>query len=424
MHDVIVVGAGVAGLTAAHNLAATGRDVLVVEARDRIGGRTHTVSLAHAHVDLGAAWVHDPLDNPLTPYLGSLDINSNSDGMWGQGMRVFARDGWLPSESTASLVAALYNFDPAAAIEAVGPATDRTTDGIRWYVETQLAPLGNREIVDAFLRRIVGSGITGDDPDEISLQGMAAYEGEGSGHNAVIEDGYRTLVRHLSRGLDIRLSTPVSRVEHSHERVTVTCSDDTFTARCAVVTTPLGVLKSGSIEFSPDLPIGHREALTRLGVKSLEKVAAIFDRRFWDEEIFQTAVLDDDHGFIWVHDFSIHTGAPTLVGLYNPAIAATDLDEPAPVEAFSSLLESMFGPLPQVLGITHSSWGSDPYSLGSYSYIPVGASADDMATLAEPVSPQLILAGEHTVPTYYGTVQAAWLSGLNAAEHVSNGMAD
>ncbi|MGD2042306.1 MAG: FAD-dependent oxidoreductase, partial [Acidimicrobiia bacterium] len=74
MHDVIVVGAGVAGLTAASQLNTAGLDVVVLEARDRIGGRTHTQTLGDATVDMGAAWLHDPLHNPLSPYLDSLGI--------------------------------------------------------------------------------------------------------------------------------------------------------------------------------------------------------------------------------------------------------------------------------------------------------------------------------------------------------------
>ena len=111
VHDVIVIGAGVAGLTAASDLTAGGLDVVVLEARDRIGGRTHTMSLGDAEVDLGAAWVHDPWHNPLTPHIESLGIKVASDGMWGHGMGAFYNGEWLSFAETSSLVAALYNFD-------------------------------------------------------------------------------------------------------------------------------------------------------------------------------------------------------------------------------------------------------------------------------------------------------------------------
>ncbi len=81
----------------------------------------------------------------------------------------------------------------------------------------------------------------------------------------------------------------------------------------------------------------------------------------------------------------------------------------------------MFGTVPEVRAVAVTDWAEDPCSLGSYSYIPVGASADDMHTLARPAGPRVLLAGEHTVPAYYGTVQAAWLSGQRAASTILDG---
>lgn len=422
MRDVIVVGAGVAGLAAASDLVSAGLDVVVLEARDRIGGRTHTVSLGDADVDLGAAWVHDPSHNPLTPYVESLDIPVVPDGMWGHGMGAFHNGEWLSVAETSTLVAALYNFDPAeVAGLALRPPSDRYSDGISWYVETQLAPNAGPAMVDAFLSRVVGAGVTGDHPSDISLEGMAAYEGEESGHNSVIAGGYRTLVDRLAEGVDIQLSEPVVRIDHSKTGVTVTTQDRTLDARWAVLTAPLGVLKSGGIEFEPGMPQQHREALSRLKAKSLEKVVLTFDERFWSEDLAQIALLDDQHGFIWVHDLSAHTGVPTLVALYNPAIAATPMPGEEVVEVFSSLLTAMFGQIPNPRHAVTTNWASDPYSVGSYSFIPVGGSPLDMTTLAQPVGPRLLLAGEHTFPNYYGTVQAAWLSGKRAAQAIVKG---
>ena len=415
MHDVAVVGAGVAGLTAASDLAAGGMDVLVVEARDRIGGRTHTIDRGEGVADLGGAWVHDPAHNPLTPYLESLDIAVESDGMWGQGMRAFAGGSWLSQEATSSLVAAMYNFDPDAAFREVG---DVLAEGIDWYCETQLSPKADRVPVRAFLRRVVGSGITGDDARDISLRGMAAYEGEESGHNSMVVGGYRALVEHLAQGLEIKLATPVSEVRHSDSGVTLVGRAEDFQARFAVVTAPLGVLKNGSIGFTPAMPGGHAEALTRLKMKALEKVVFTFDERFWSDGLLQVSVLDDEYGFIWVHDLSHHTGTPTLVGLFNPVVASKEVEGETADEAFSSLLTRMFGGLAPIKGIARSNWSSDPYSLGAYSYIPLGASASDMQTLASPIAQNVLLAGEHTYPAYYGTVQAAWLSGKRAAETI------
>lgn len=422
MHDVVVLGAGVAGLTAASDLAAEGLDVVVLEARDRIGGRTYTKTLGTAKVDLGGAWVHDPAHNPLTRHLDSLGIRMKSDGMWGHGMRVFSEGGWLSPGQTATLVAALYNFDPVEAVAAPELTSDRLSDGIDWYLATHGHPEAERGVVAAFLSRLEGSGITGDHPDEISLEGMAAYEAEESGHNYVIVGGYGVLVEHLGRGLDIEVSTPVSRIGHSGSGVSISSGNRTVQARWAVVTAPLGVLKSGTLQFEPDIPPGHRRALSRLRAKSLEKVVFTFDDRFWDEDIHQIALLEDDNGFMWVHDLSAHSGVPTLVGLYNPAVTSGDITGAQAVTVFKSLLDEMFTQVSDVRDVATTDWARDLSSLGSYSFIPVGGSARDMDTLARPVGPRVILAGEHTVPSHYGSVQAALLSGQRAASKVVDHM--
>lgn len=414
--DVVVVGAGVAGLTAASNLAAAGLDVVVIEARDRIGGRSHTQSVGSGKADLGAAWVHDPVHNPLTTFLESTGIEIVSDGMWGHGMRAFTKNRWLSTGMTSTLVAALYNFDAAAA--RAGVNSDRYSDGIKWYLESQAHPATEFTFVEAFLGRIIGAGVTGDHASDISLDGMAAYEGEESGHNALVVGGYGQLVEHLAHSLNIQLSTPISRVDHSDSGAQVLGMGQTFAASWAVVTVPLGVLKGGGLQFAPDLPADQLRALSKLKAKSLEKVILTFDDRFWDDDVFQVALLDDANGFIWLHDLSRTSGVPTLAALYNPAIASAPMFGEVAVDGFRSLLGNMFGSVPEIRGVATTNWSRDPYSLGAYSFVPVGASIEDMRALTRPAGPRVLLAGEHTFPSYYGTVQAAWLSGQRAARTI------
>lgn len=422
LRDVVVVGAGVAGLTAAADLAARGCDVVVVEARDRVGGRTNTAVVGKARVDLGAAWVHDPLRNPLTPYLDSLGISTRSDGMWGHGMRAFSNEGWLSQEETSTLVAALYNFDPATVASTPELNSDSLTDGISWYLDTQIASNARPATVGAFLSGVVGSGITGDDPGDISLHGMAAYEGEESGHNTVVAGGYGALVDELASGVEVKLSTIVSSVDHDEEGVTIQAGSDAFQAHQAIVTVPLGVLKSGVIGFAPELPAGHSNALSRLEMKTLEKVVLTFETRFWGEQLSQIALLDRDDAFLWIHDMSAHAGAPTLVAIHNPAIAREPRTGDLAVASFRSTLTEMFGSIPEVEAVAFSNWAADPFSRGAYSFIPIGATPTDMATLATPIGPRVRLAGEHTLPAYYGTVQAAWLSGKRAATEAAEAL--
>jgi monoamine oxidase len=121
---------------------------------------------------------------------------------------------------------------------------------------------------------------------------------------------------------------------------------------------------------------------------------------------------------VWF-DFSRHVGAPSLVTLYNPQstprVAAMGSEDRA--AAALAALREMFGSAPDPEQTLATDWTGDPFSLGSYSYVPLGASVDDMRQLGAPASPRLALAGEATVPDCYGTVQAAFASGLRAAAH-------
>jgi monoamine oxidase len=184
-----------------------------------------------------------------------------------------------------------------------------------------------------------------------------------------------------------------------------------------VVTVPLGVLQDGSIAFDPPLGGEHARAVQRLAMGTLEKVALRFPERFWPESVWQITHVAGEPAFPVWFDFSRHVGSPTLVGLYNPSTAPSLAALPAQQRVGPALetLRKMFGSVPDPEESLVTDWSADPWSRGSYSYIPIGATADDMRRLAEPVSGRVLLAGEATVPESYGTVHAAFRSGLRAA---------
>jgi monoamine oxidase len=201
--------------------------------------------------------------------------------------------------------------------------------------------------------------------------------------------------------------------------VVVHADGETFEGDRVVVTLPLGVLQGGSVAFDPPLEGSHALAVKRLAMGTEEKVALRFPERFWPESVWQITDVADDRAFPVWFDFSRHVGSPTLVALYNPAIAPT-LAELPPEQRVGPALEAlrrMFGSIPDPDETLLTDWIGDPWALGSYSYVPAGARVDDMRRLAEPVSAQLVLAGEATVPASYGTVHAAFGSGLRAAGH-------
>ena len=411
---MIVVGGGVAGLTAADAARCAGAEVTVLEARDRVGGRIRTVPFGPGAVDLGAAWVHAPFGNPVAEALTAAGIKTRNDGEFGAPMAVW-RDGWVEApEATIVASTLLGEWDPVEAQAAV--EGDRLTDGLEWFLADRGLCGTAAKLASFTVHNIIGGLVIAGAPGGVSLAGAAAYA-DGSGGNLVPAGGYRELVDALVAGLDVRLSTTVSAVEHGGPGVSVVTDQGTFDGDYAIVTLPLGMLQAGRVAFDPPLPDSQTSAIERLGVARLEKVALRFSEPFWPESIWEITYVSEDGAFPAWFDFSRHVGAPTLVAFYNPGFTPS-LTAMSPAERERealNALRSMFGAVPAPEETAVTDWENDPYSLGSYSYIPVGAGAEDMRRLSEPASDRLTLAGEVTVPDHYGTVQAAFTSGLRAA---------
>ncbi len=411
---LIVVGAGVAGLTAADAARCAGAEVVVLEARDRIGGRTWTVPLGPGAVDLGGAWVHGPIGNPVAEALAAAGLGARNDGAYYSRMALWD-DGWVDAPGATALGAAVgADWDASEALALSG--SDRFVDGVEWFLADRGLAGRALELARFGLLWVEGALVTAAPPDRISLAGVASYS-VGGGGNLVPSGGYRMLVERLAARLDVRLGAPVTRVEHGGAGVSVHAGAETFEGDHAVVTLPLGVLQDGSVAFDPPLGGGHALALERLAMGHEEKVAMRFPERFWPESVWQITDMARDLAFpIWF-DFSRHVGAPTLVCLYNPAIAPALAELPAEQRVGPALesLRRMFGSVPDPDETLVTDWNGDPWTRGSYSYVPLGATIDDMRHLAEPVSDRLVLAGEATVPKSYGTVHAAFGSGLRAA---------
>jgi polyamine oxidase len=407
---MIVVGAGVAGLTAADAARRAGADVVVLEARNRIGGRAWTVPFGPGSIDLGASWVHGPVGNPVADALAASGIAARNDGAFYSRMAVWA-DGWVDAPDAATLAAAAgADWDPAEALAALG-GSDRFVDGVEWYLADRGLDGSAGELARFALLWIEGAMVAAGPPDRISLAGLAAYA-HGSGGNLVPDGGYGVLAERLGAGLDVLLGRPVTLIEHGGSEVVVHSGRETFAGDRAVVTVPLGVLRDGSVTFDPPLSGGHAEAVDRLEMATLEKVVLRFPERFWPEPVWQITQVDGDKAFPVWFDFSRHAGSPVLVAMCNPAIAPTPVEQRA--DAALESLRRMFGAVPQPDEVLVTDWAGDQWARGSYSYVPLGASVEDMRRLAEPVSDRLVLAGEATVPESYGTVQAAYRSGLRA----------
>lgn len=412
---VIVVGAGVAGLTCAAALADAGVDVVVLEARGRIGGRTWTTDVGGAPVDLGASWIHGPHGNPLAQFCATAGLTWVNDGSWGTGMRLVDAGGRvLDGPTTATTVASRSDFDPAEAVAAIGRDLP-LSEAIDWYLDDRRLVGDSRRAAEYNLLWLLGGGEIGGPPAEVSSQGSAAYV-DLPGGNVMIVGGYRRLVDLLAGGLDIRLSEPVAAVETIADTTVVSTRSGSHRADAVVVAVPLPVLRT--IAFLPVLPPTIAGAVSRLRLSTVEKAVLAYEERWWPPEVRRLTLMTESRRYPMWTDVSDTAGRAMLVGFVNPPLAH-DLpdDEEGRIAAARRSVERLLGPGPEPVAWAVTDWHHDPFALGSYSYIPMGASAADMRAFQRPIG-AIHFAGEHTVPEYFGTVHAAFASGVRAATDV------
>jgi polyamine oxidase len=379
--DVIVVGAGIAGLAAARELVRKGATVVVLEARDRIGGRIHTETVGGEVVDLGATWIHGTRGNPVAALARefSLPLVPTEWDDW--------KHRWFPetdprrARKAADEIEDLFERSKKPTVADLLPRGWRSDPLTRWAVRSEII------------------GEYGEEPERLSPRHWQDDE-EFDGGDWRLPRGYGELVDRLAQGLDIRRGCVVRRIESGRNSVVVeTTATEPFMARRAIVTLPLGVLKAGSVTFDPPLPARKQGAINRLGVGVLNKLALVFEKPFWPQGTHVVSHLGAYANFV--------VCGRTLIGLAGGDDARSPYPEP-----LEDLLRALGAPRPVEMRITR--WHDDPFARGAYTVIPPGASSDDLDVLAEPAGP-LLFAGEATEWDYRGTVHGAYLSGLRAA---------
>jgi monoamine oxidase len=404
--SVLIVGAGMAGLSAARSLTDAGWPVRVIEARDRIGGRVHTNRDWGVPLEMGASWIHGTTDNPLTDLARKAQVRLAPTDYYGWAKlavdpRLLPLD-YHPNRWRKFVERARDQVDGGSLGAAVNAATAELSESDR----AQLAFYIATEIEDEYAASA----------DQLSAKTFDKGNYTG-GDQDVITSGYEALPLLLANGLQMVLSTPVTAIARRDSSVIVRAKGRSFEGPAAIVTVPLGVLKSGAITFDPPLPDGHTHAVNALGFGVLSKSYFRFSRRTWNEENAFYQFLGTDPG-VWAQWFTLPSAAGPIVLAFNAGDRGRSVESSAPKDLMADALpiaRQLFGDDTSPLGVMTSTWTIDPYARGSYSFHAPGSGLDDRRQLQEPISDRLYLAGEAVGVNDPATVTGAVLSGRYAA---------
>lgn len=418
MIDVAIVGAGMAGLSAAGALRAKGLAVTLFEARDRVGGRTHVED----GFDYGAGWIHGAEGNPISNLARRLKLTpyfSGGDSSYIGGWESLAIAGMPQAEKDRCLLAGDRALDRAFAMV----HAEETELSLAQALDKAIAELRLDPHEAACARwhmALIARDDIAEDPERVSARFWdEGYELYGYGDSILIE-GLGALAPRLAEGLDIRLGTEIVGIAHGSDGCTLSPRTGPAVAAAKVIlTVPLGVLKGGSIAFDPPLPAAKTAAIARLGFGALAKIALRFEAVGWPQHqyVFAMPPGTGRGAMLAVNRASID-GVAELILVVGGDLARR-IEAMGEAEARDwALAEAATMTrcrLPAPVAVRRTRWTQDPFARGCYAHVALGSHPDDFRTLAQPCGTTLFFAGEATSHDQWGTVHGAWRTGLRAA---------
>ena len=444
-HDAIVVGAGVAGLTAADRLVAAGRDVIVLEARERVGGRTLTVDVPGVpglRVDSGGQWVgpsqHALLAELKRFGLNTIDQSGGGEDMVSIGGRLSRYTGSTPKLGLLTVVdvgIALQRFEKlAASVDLERPWATPNADELdgQTFESWILRHCRTRNGRQFF--RICCEAVFATESANISLLHALFYAHSGGGfehlisteggaQHARVDGGMQQVAEHLAAGLGdrVRLEEPVTAIAVEGSVVRVSTERETHEAARVIVAVPPTL--AGRLRFDPVMPT-TRDALTqRMPQGSVIKCQAVFDRPFWrDAGLSGEAVGDTAPVKVIFDGTPPGDGSPGVLTSFIEAADAIRLSAATPEERQAEVVEVLaayFGDdARRPIAFVERDWSAEPWTRGCYgAHLPPGAWTQVGAALREPVGP-IHWAGTETAERWCGYIDGAITSGERAADEV------
>lgn len=435
--SVIVIGGGISGAAAAKILLNASFKVVLLESRDRLGGRIHTDYSFGCPIDMGASWLHGVCnENPLAPLIGRLGLklyrtSGDNSVLYDHDLEscsLFSTDGQqIPQQMVIDVGETFMEIlketnkvrEDHSEDMSVRQAISIVLDSNPHLRQEGLA----HEILQWYLCRMEAWFAA--DADMISLKTWDQEQVLSGGHGLMTQ-GYYPLVEALAKDVDVRLNHRVTKISNCHDKVKVTVDNSKeFIADAAIVTVPLGVLKANLIEFEPKLPDWKTSAISDLGVGNENKIALRFSNVFWPNVELLGMVARDSFACGYFLNLHKALGHPVLVYMAAGrfALDLEKLSDQSAMEFVMLQLKKMFPDATPPVQYLVSRWGSDPNSLGCYSYDLVGKPEDVYERLRAPIG-NLFFGGEAVSMDHQGSVHGAYSAGVMAAQNCQRHLVD
>lgn len=400
--DVVVIGAGAAGLAAARRLATSRLSMRVLEARPRLGGRAWTLrDEAGLPIELGCGWLHSADENEWCIVAATLGYALDRTAPKWRTQWNDAGFSAADQDDYGSAAARFYDrLDAAGEAEIDRPGEASLEPGCRWNA----------------LINATSTYINGVELDRLSARDFWRYRD--TGINWRVVEGYGTLIAACGTGLDIVRDCPVQAIDHGGSPIRIETPRGEVRARAVIVTLPTNVLAGGTLRFRPELP-AKTAAAAALPLGIADKVYLRLD----DADAFPP----DSHLYGAVDRVGTGTyylrpmGRPLVEGFFGGALAR-DLERGGEAAFASFAMDELAALLGHDIRkrlhlVAASAWAQDPWALGSYSHAMPGQ-ADARHALAATVDERLFFAGEACSPEDFSTAHGAYRSGVSAAERV------
>ncbi|MCP3474491.1 FAD-dependent oxidoreductase [Bradyrhizobium sp. CCGUVB1N3] len=401
--DIVVIGAGAAGIAAARRVMAANRKVVVVEAASQIGGRCITDSSTFdTAVDRGARWMHNPDTNPMIRLARGVGLDV-SPAPTGQKMRIGRRN--ARAGETEEFLAALVRANRAV------------DEASRGKLDAACASVLPKDLGDwaATAEFLLGANFAGKDLKELSAIDKARAQDRNSA--IACKQGLGTLITRLGEQTPVALSTPAGRILWSNRDVSVETSAGKIVARAAIITVSTNVLTAGTIKFAPDIPKRTLDAASKLSLGSYDHIVLQLPGN--PLGLARDDILIEQSNSTRTALLFANIGGSSLCSIDVGGSFGRDLSEQGEqaMAAFArEWLTKLFGSeaTAGIKKVSATRWNASPFVMGAMSASAPGGQLS-RKILTEPIG-CMYLAGEATHDALWGTVDGAWESGERAAE--------